>query len=388
MIVLQDFKQQFQQLYGSEPRVFSAPGRVNLIGEHTDYNDGFVLPMAIDRRTYVAAAPRQDQRVRCASTVFEGLVEFDLSAPLHPANDWANHVRGIAACLLCDGFSLRGADLLIASEVPPGAGLSSSAALEIAVGLALLGISGQQADLITLALAAQRAEQEFVGTKCGIMDQYIACLGIEGQALLIDCRSLEYEAVPMELGDTRVVICNSMVKHDLAAGEYNTRRSECEEAVRILSRQYPKQHIQSLRDIEGDLGDWVAPWYPLEGVLARRAAHVVTENVRTLTAVAALKRGDLAQFGKMMFYSHTSLRDDYEVSCRELDLLVEIARGCAGVFGARMTGGGFGGCTVNLVVGDQVENFITTVTRSYERETGLKAECYVCRASEGAREEG
>lgn len=381
MMVMSELREQFRQLYGGEARVFSAPGRVNLIGEHTDYNDGFVLPMAIDRRTYVAAAPRQDQRVRCASTGFDGLVEFDLSASLKPASDWANHIRGIAACLLRDGFSLRGADLLVVSEVPLGAGLSSSAALEVAVGQSLLGISSQQTDLVTLALTAQRAEQEFTGTMCGVMDQYISCLGIEDHALLIDCRSLEYEAVPMELGDARVVICNSMVKHDLAAGDYNTRRAECEEAVRQLKK--PGNPVQALRDVEPDDLDWVS----LSEVVRRRATHVVTENARTLAAVEALKRGDLAQFGKLMFYSHNSLRDDYEVSCRELDLLVDLAKSSAGVFGARMTGGGFGGCTVNLVAGDYVENFINTVTETYERETGLKAECYVCRASDGVREE-
>ena len=373
----------FQHHFSRKPLVVSSPGRVNLIGEHTDYNDGFVLPMAIDRRTYVAAAPRQDQRVRCASTGFDGLVEFDLSAPLKPAEDWANHVRGMAACLLRDEFPLRGADLLVSSEVPVGAGLSSSAALEIAVGLALLKISGQPVDPVDLALAAQRAEQEFAGTQCGIMDQYIACLGIAGHALLVDCRSLEYEAVPIDLSGTRIVICNSMVRHDLAAGEYNMRRAECETAVRRLAAHLPGIH--SLRDVESEEFDLWAGALP--EVIRRRANHVITENARTLAAVEALRKSDFTQFGKLMYASHESLRDDYEVSCRELDLLVEIARGCAGVVGARMTGGGFGGCTVNLVRGDQVENFITTITQTYERETGLRADCYVCQASGGAREE-
>lgn len=388
-----ELREQFRNLYKREPRVFSAPGRVNLIGEHTDYNDGFVLPMAIDQRTYVAAAPREDERIRCVSNGFDGLIEFELSASLTPAGDWANHVRGMAACFLRDGVQLRGADLLVSSEVPLGAGLSSSAAIEVAVGLALLKISEQPVDLMKLALTGQRAEHEFAGTRSGIMDQYIAALGVEGHALLIDCRSLEHEAVPMDIGDARVVICNSMVKHDLAAGEYNQRRAECEEALRLLAQKSPQEHLKSLRDVKGDINGWWSPWDSLPEVLSRRVAHVVTENLRTLKAVAALKRGDLVQFGKMMFYSHKSLRDDYEVSCRELDVLVEIAGGCAGVFGARMTGGGFGGCTVNLVAGDYVENFIATITDRYERETGLKAaglmvECYVCRPSGGAREDG
>lgn len=380
MMMLSELKDRFGKLYGREPRIFSAPGRVNLIGEHTDYNDGFVLPMAIDRRTYVAAAPRADARVRCVSNGFDGLVEFELSDSLAPADDWANHVRGMAACFLRDGVPLRGADLLISSEVPLGAGLSSSAAIEVAVGLALLKISEQPVDLMKLALTGQRAEHEFAGTKSGIMDQYIAALGVEGHALLIDCRTLKHEAVPMEIGEARVVICNSMVKHNLAAGEYNQRRAECEEAVRLLA----SSQIQSLRDIDAEDLYWGVG--PLPEVLARRVEHVVTENARTLAAVTALRKGDLVQFGKMMFYSHQSLRDDYEVSCRELDVLVEIADGCAGVFGARMTGGGFGGCTVNLVAGDYVENFIATLSEAYERATGLKAECYVCRPSDGARE--
>ncbi len=379
----QDFRQQFRQLYGNEPRLFSAPGRVNLIGEHTDYNEGFVLPMAIDRRTYVAIAPRNDGLVRCLSTAFDDQIEFELSADLKPAGDWANHVRGMAAGLLQKEFNLRGADLLIDSDVPVGAGLSSSAALEIAVGFAWLKISDQPVDLVNLALTAQQAEQEFAGTQCGVMDQFIACLGIENFALKIDCRSLEYEAVPINLSEARVVIVNSMIKHDLAAGEYNQRRAECEEAVRRLSGHLPG--IRSLRDVELEEFDQWADALP--EIIRRRANHVITENARTLAAVEALKLGNLAQFGKLMNASHESLREDYQVSCRELDLLVEIAGRCEGVYGARMTGGGFGGCTVNLVQAESVENFIAEITQAYEWVTKTKPECHVCLASGGAREE-
>ena len=379
----QDFRQQFRQLYGNEPRLFSAPGRVNLIGEHTDYNEGFVLPMAIDRRTYIAIAPRNDGLVRCLSTAFDDQIEFELSADLKPAGDWANHVRGMAACLLQKEFNLRGADLLIDSAVPMGAGLSSSAALEIAVGFAWLKISDQPRDLVNLALTAQQAEQEFAGTQCGVMDQFIACLGIENFALKIDCRSLEYEAVPMNLSEARVVIVNSMIKHDLAAGEYNQRRAECEEAVRRLSGHLPG--IRSLRDVELEEFDQWADALP--EVIRRRANHVITENARTLAAVEALRLGNLSQFGKLMNASHESLREDYQVSCRELDLLVEIAGRCNGVYGARMTGGGFGGCTVNLVRAETVENFIAEITEAYEWMTKIKPECHVCLASGGARDE-
>ena len=383
MMNFQDFRQQFRQLYNNEPRLFSAPGRVNLIGEHTDYNEGFVLPMAIDRRTYVAIAPRNDRTVRCLSTAFDDQIEFELSADLTPANDWANHVRGVAACLLRDEFNLRGADLLIASEVPLGAGLSSSAALEIAVGFGLLKVADHLVDPVRLALAAQKAEHEFIGTKCGVMDQFIACLGMEAHALKIDCRSLEYEPVPIDLSEARMVVVNSMVKHDLAAGEYNQRRAECEEAVRRLAGHLPG--IQSLRDVELEEFDQWADALP--EVIRRRANHVITENARTLAAVEALKLGQLSHFGKLMRASHESLREDYQVSCRELDLLVEIASRSAGVYGARMTGGGFGGCTVNLVKAEQVENFSAEITEAYRGVTGVRPEIYVCQAAGGAREE-
>ncbi len=383
MMNFQDFRQQFRQLYGNEPRLFSAPGRVNLIGEHTDYNDGFVLPMAIDRRTLVAMAPRNDGRVRCLSTEFDQQVEFELNADLKPDQDWANHVRGVAVCLLRDKYNLRGADLLIASEVPLGAGLSSSAALEIAVGYGLLKLAEQPVDPVRLALAAQKAEHEFAGTQCGVMDQFIACLAREGHALKIDCRTLEYEAVPVDLSDARVVVVNSMVKHELASSEYNQRRAECEDAVRRLSGHLPG--IQSLRDVElEEFDQWAGA---LPEPIRRRANHVITENARTLVAVEALKLGQLSHFGNLMKASHESLREDYQVSCRELDLLVEIAGRHSGVFGARMTGGGFGGCTVNLVKADQVETFTSETVEAYRWVIGVQPEIYICQASGAVREE-
>ena len=383
MMNFQDFRQQFRQLYSNEPRLFSAPGRVNLIGEHTDYNDGFVLPMAIDRRTVVAMAPRNDGRVRCLSTEFDEPIEFELNADLKPAHDWANHVRGVAACLLRDEYNLRGADLLIASDVPLGAGLSSSAALEIAVGYGLLKLAEHVVDPVRLALAAQKAEHEFAGTQCGVMDQFIACLAREGHALKIDCRTLEYEAVPVDLSDARVVVVNSMVKHELASSEYNQRRAECEEAVRRLAGHLPG--IQSLRDVELEEFDQWADALPEP--IRRRANHVITENARTLAAVEALRLGQLSHFGKLMKASHESLREDYQVSCRELDLLVEIAGRHSGVYGARMTGGGFGGCTVNLVKTDQVESFMDETAEAYRWVIGIQPEIYVCQASGAVREE-
>lgn len=383
MIWIPTLREQFRVLAGVEGRVFSAPGRVNLIGEHTDYNDGFVLPMALGQRTYVAAAPREDGRIRCWSTHFQGEVSFELSRDPGRGNDWANHIRGITASLLREEYKLGGADLLIESDLPIGAGLSSSAAVEVATGYALLKLAGEPIDLIDLALAAQQAEHEFVGTQCGIMDQYISCLGVEDHALLIDCRNLEYRAVPLDLAEADVVICNSMVRHDLASSEYNIRRAECEEGVRRLAAHLPG--ITSLRDVQLEDFDLYAGSLP--PIVQRRCNHVITEIARTIEAVAALDRHDLTTFGRLMYSSHQSLRDDYEVSCPELDLLVGIAADCEGVFGARMTGGGFGGSTVNLVRSAQVREFVETIQERFQARTGVKPECYVCRASGGVRED-
>jgi galactokinase len=383
MITVDAIRAQFIELYGSQPRVFSAPGRVNLIGEHTDYNDGFVLPMAIDRRSFVAAAARDDKTIRAASTNEDGRIEFEIGHEYSSGHDWGRYVYGMAECMRREEFNLRGADLLIASDVPIGAGLSSSAALEISTGFALLGVSEQMVDPVDLALVAQRAEREFAGTRCGIMDQYIACLGIEGHALLIDCRSLEYRAAPIDLERARVVICDSMIKHNLASGEYNRRRAECEDGVNWLAKYMPD--IQALRDVKIEDFDLHAGALP--ETIRRRLNHVITENARTVAATAALESGDLAQFGKLMYASHESLRRDYEVSCRELDLLVTIASRCDGVFGARMTGGGFGGCTVNLVAPESVDEFITIISLEYEKETAIRPNLHICQPSAGARVE-
>ncbi len=373
--------ERFRNLTGREARIFSAPGRVNLIGEHTDYNDGFVLPMALDRRTRVAAASRDDGIIRCISANLPGTIEFSIDQPIVRAGDWGDLIRGIAASLLRDEYRLTGADLLVESNVPIGAGLSSSAAIEVATGYALLCLAGEPVDPVDLALAAQRAEHEFAGTQCGIMDQYVAALGVEGHALLIDCRSLEYRAVPMDLDGARIVVCNSMVRHELSDGEYNLRRAQCEEGVRRLSAHLPA--IIALRDVE--IEDFDLYGASLPPLILKRCNHVITENARTLEAVAALSRGDLVTFGRLMYASHASLRDDYEVSCPELDLLVEIASACDGVYGARMTGGGFGGATVNLVRSEAVPAFIDSITRAYRARTGITPETFVCRAGGGVR---
>jgi galactokinase len=373
----------FRRLYGTEPRLFRAPGRVNLIGEHTDYNDGFVLPVAIDRGTTVAAAPRPGRRVRVRSLDLGRDAEFDLDAPgPRRRGSWLDYVEGVAAALSARGIALVGADLAISSDVPIGAGLSSSAALEMAVGKALAATAGAAVDDMTLALAGQAAEHAYVGIRSGIMDQLAAIRGRAGHALLVDCRSLQAELVPLAIAGAAVVVCDSGVKHALASSEYNARRAECERGVELLREVLPG--IRALRDVA--LEDLVRVEDRLPEPVRRRCRHVVTENARTLEAARALAAGDGETMRGLMAASHASLRDDYEVSSSELDALVEGAAAQPGVLGARMTGGGFGGCTVNLVLRDAVDRFRGAVARYYTRATGRSASIFVAEPSDGAAE--
>jgi galactokinase len=374
----------FIRRFSALPRLFSAPGRVNLIGEHTDYNDGFVLPMAVESRTYVAARARDDGRVHVYSETFADAFEFDLDSRIRPGRrGWGDYVEGTARTLSARGFSLRGADLLITSSVPPGAGLSASAALEVAVGFALLRLSGvSDPGRLTLALAAQAAEHEYVGTLCGIMDQYICALAEPESALLIDCRSLESRTVPLALGERRIVICDTRVRHELASSEYNVRRAECERGAALLASLAPG--IRSLRDVSGMLLAEHSP--ALSEVTLKRCRHVVSENTRTLTAAQALENGDFLRFGALMSASHASLRDDYEVSCAELDFAVESALSVPGVYGSRMTGGGFGGCTVTLVDESSIPSLIDRIGEGFRREYGTEVTLFATTAGGGVRE--
>ena len=376
---VEGFKQEFRKLYGSEPHVFRAPGRVNLIGEHTDYNEGFVMPAAIDFSTWAAVTSRLDSTFHLRSHSFSESVFFNLSDEQQPRHDWSDYAVGVIDLIKHSGQRLSGADILIHGEVPIGAGLSSSAAIEVVVGLALLTSSGESVDRTQLALLCQRAENDFVGMRCGIMDQFVSCHGKSDHALMLDCRTLAFELLPLP-ATTRMVICNSMVKHQLAAGEYNQRRAACEEGVRILRRDRPK--IQSLRDVSANELECSRDQLP--DVIYRRCRHVVTENARVQRAALMLREGNLRGFGELMAQSHTSLRDDYEVSCRELDILVEIAGRQPGLHGARMTGGGFGGCTINLVSAEHAANFRQNVAKAYEQATGLMPEIYTSTAADGA----
>jgi galactokinase len=372
----------FQARFGTAANIFRAPGRVNLIGEHTDYNDGFVLPAAIEFHCWTAAAPRKDGKLVIYSENFNEAVEASLDS-LSPLvkKQWANYPLGVAWELLQAGKRLTGANIYIAGEIPLGAGLSSSAAIEVVVGLALLSVSGLAVDRTELAQLCQRAENEFVGARVGIMDQFVSCYGRASHALLLDCRSLEYEFVKLP-ADVQLVICNTMVRHEVASGEYNARRAECEEGVRVLQKAFPE--IRALRDVT--LAQLEAHRQKLSPIVFARCRHVITENARVKSAVEAFRRGDIRALGPLMQDSHRSLRDDYEVSCKELDLMVEIAAAQPGLIGARMTGGGFGGCTINLVESAAVNNFKRRVAVEYSSKTGLTPEIYVSPASEGAQQ--
>ena len=385
MIDRAQLRQAFVAAYGCAPRLFRAPGRVNLIGEHTDYNDGFVLPMALERETVVAAAPRADRLVRVGALDLGEQAEFDLDRPgPRRRGTWIDYVEGVAQALVRRGLPLRGADLAIMSDVPAGAGLSSSAALEVATGLALATLAGGAVDPVTLALAGQEAEHTYVGANVGIMDQFIAALGRAGHALLIDCRALTTTLIPVDTAHTLIVICDTRVKHELAASAYNERRAECERGVELL-RRAGLPGIRALRDVSR--AEFAEHEHLLPEPVRRRCRHVVTENARTLAAAEALKADRLEEMGRLMYESHESLRRDYEVSCRELDALVEIAAPLTGVtLGARMTGGGFGGCTVNLVRRAALAEFKAVVMREYARRIGHEPAVYVSEAGDGAQE--
>jgi galactokinase len=372
----------FQSRFGTAASIYRAPGRVNIIGEHTDYNDGFVLPAAIEFYCWAAVAPRHDGKLVVHSENFHDSVEVSLNALSPLANKhWANYPLGVAWSLRQTGKALNtGANVYIAGEIPLGAGLSSSAALEVAVGFALLSQNGHPVDRAALAKLCQKAENEFVGTHVGIMDQFVSCFGRVSNALLIDCRSLEHQLVKLP-EDLQLVICNTMVKHELASGEYNARRAECEEGVRILRIVLPEIH--ALRDVT--LKQLEEHRKILPAKVVARCRHVITENARVQGAVEAFHKNDIQALGPLMQESHRSLRFDYEVSSKELDLMVEIASAQPGLVGARMTGGGFGGCTINLVESAAVPEFSRKVAAEYFSKTGLTPEIYVSPASEGAQ---
>ena len=377
-------EEQFYHVFGTGEAVTvgRAPGRVNLIGEHTDYNEGFVFPMALNFHMEMAARARAGNLVRLYSVNYDQQVEFaiDVPIPYDKTHRWSNYVRGVFAVLQEAGIPLSGADIVFQGNIPQGAGLSSSAALEVVTAIVLQKLNGFKKSPPELALLCQRAENQFVGMNCGIMDQFISMIGRENHALFLDCRSLTYQHTPLELGDNRIVICQSGVKHNLVESEYNKRRSECEQGVACLAKRYPG--MKALRDATFEQLD--ACKNEMNEVVYKRCSHVIAENHRVLESVQVLTQGDLLSFGRLMNASHDSLRDLYQVSCPEIDILVNLARAVPGVLGARITGGGFGGCTVNLVKNDACQHFTEQVGIAYRQKTGIVPEFYMSTAAEGA----
>ncbi len=377
--LIKNVKDAFNSVLSYAPtHIVQAPGRVNLIGEHTDYNDGFVLPCAINYQTVVAAAKRDDNIVRVVSVDYGNETdEFDITQEITFQENkmWANYIRGVVKCLIGRGFEFKGADISVSGNVPQGAGLSSSAALEVVIGQTFKELYNLNISQAEIALNGQQAENEFVGCNCGIMDQMISAEGNENHAMLLDCRSLETTAVSMP-ENMSVVIINSNKKRGLVDSEYNTRREQCEEAARIFG-------VKALRDVS--IEEFNAKAHELDEMVAKRARHVITENDRTEEAAKVLASGDMKRMATLMAESHASMRDDFEITVKEVDTLVDIVKNVIGTEGGvRMTGGGFGGCIVALVPPVLVDEVKAAVEELYETATGLKESIYVCQAKNGA----
>ena len=376
----------FHEVFGSAPaQVVRAPGRVNLLGEHVDYNDGFVLPAAIDRATYIAFSPSDTSISRLVAADFDQEVSFSpQSIPSKtqpdgsPLPEWAHYPAGVMWSLKENGLEARGMEAVYASNVPRGSGLSSSASVEMAFALAWQTLSDWRLPPMQRALLGQKAENQYVGVNSGIMDQFASACGVENKLLLLDCRSLEWKTIPLP-PDVSIVIADTTVRRKLTSGEYNKRRAACEEAVRLLKPDLP--NIRSLRDVSEEEFNRLADKLPEE--ISKRARHVVEEIERSKQAEPLLETGNVRRFGELMNQCHVSLRDLYEVSCPELDVMVRVAQSLEGCYGARLTGAGFGGCTVNLVAHEKAEEFAKRLASGYEAHTGLHPEIYITRASNG-----
>ena len=368
--------------FGLEPVTFAAPGRVNIIGEHTDYADGFVMPAAIDFATLAAISLRDDKTIAIFSANFDEQVNHSLDhLPSKASHHWSDYPLGVISVLREAGVEIPAFSLTLNGDVPLGAGLSSSASIEVASMAAILSLTGTTIPLPQVARLCQRAENDYVGASTGIMDQFIACCGAQDHALLLDCRSLEYRLAPIP-SHLSLVIANTMVKHSHAGGEYNTRRSEVEEGTALLRSHRPE--IKLLRDATvDDLRKW---GHEMRPDVLKRCRHIITENTRTVAAADALEAGDLKALGRLMYEAHASYRDDFEASCPEADILVNLAQKEPGCIGARLTGGGFGGCTVNLVENQNAAAFSSHIRDSYRKATGIEADIYLCHASAGVHQ--
>ncbi|NEN87234.1 galactokinase [Paenibacillus elgii] len=388
MTEVKALQEQFVELYGGDSsnpiRAFHAPGRVNLIGEHTDYNGGYVFPAALTFGTTMLIRKREDDQVGFASTNFPLRKHISIQqVELRAEDDWINYPKGIIRELQKRGLSVGGYDILYSGAIPNGSGLSSSASIEVVTAYGLLTMEGQPTDKVEIALLSQKAENEFIGVQCGIMDQFAVAMGKKEHAILLMCDTLEYKHVPFVSGEYKLVIGNTNKKRGLVDSAYNERRSQCEQAVKYLSAKYPELTLLGQLSLEQyQNAQHLIP----DETVRKRAQHVVEEIDRVLQSIEVLERGDLAAFGQLMIGSHNSLRDLYEVTGVELDTMVEAALAVPGVLGSRMTGAGFGGCTVSLVHQDSVERFVGEVGRVYKEKTGLTADFYVCDIGNGVQE--
>jgi len=387
MNIIENIKRVYHEKFGYDPaHIARAPGRVNLLGEHVDYNDGFVLPAAIDRATYVAFSPTNARHSTLIAADFDAQASFSpdtIPTKTQPDTsllpEWALYPAGVMWSLMEEKLPVLSMNAVFSSYVPRGSGLSSSASIEMAFLIAWQTLGGWELSSMKRALLGQKAENKYVGVNCGIMDQFASACGVENKLLLLDCRSLEWETIPLP-ENVSIVIADTTIRRKLTTGEYNNRRSECEEAVRLLHKDLPD--IKSLRDVSAEDFNRLAKKLP--DMVEKRARHVVEEIERSNQAEALLEAGDVNSFGRLMNECHVSLRDLYEVSCPELNVMVDIARSLEGCYGARLTGAGFGGCTVNLVANERVDNFAKALASGYEKETGLHPEIYITHATDGA----
>jgi galactokinase len=371
----------FRELFEAEPLLVRSPGRVNIIGENTDYNEGFVLPAAINKAIYLAIGKRSDDKMCLYAQEYEEGYEFALSKVAPTEKEWPNYILGVVAQLQKNRYLPGGFNLVIGGDVPLGAGLSSSAAVECATAFALNELFSLHIGKMEMVKMAQMAEHEFAGVRCGIMDQFASMFGKSGHAIKLDYRTLEYEYVPLDLQDYKIVLFNTNVKHSLSSSEYNIRRQQCEQAVAWIKEHHP--HINSLRDVNMEMLDCFV--LPRDAVVYKRGKYVVEEIARLKAACEDLKKGDLISLGKKMFQTHTGLREEFEVSCKELDFLVGYVKDDPAVVGARMMGGGFGGCTINLVKEKAVDDLVEKIAVDYLEKMNLKLSAYIAKVEEGSR---
>jgi len=377
--IINKTKASFIERFQEQPVIFRSPGRVNILGEHTDYNEGFVLPAAIDKNIYIAVSKRSDNTINLYATDFDESFTGDIQHVEKSKTQWANYILGVVDQLQKKGYVLTGFNAVVDGDVPIGAGLSSSAALECATIFALNELFELGLDRLAMVPLAQKAEHVFAGVNCGIMDQFASMFGKQDHVIKLDCRSLEYEYVPFKLDGYKILLLNTNVKHNLAASEYNTRRMQCEKGVSFIRQHYPD--VKSLRDVTLDmLKQFVEPFDPL---VYQRCKYVVQENSRLTEACEDLKRGDIKSLGAKMFQTHYGLRYFYDVSCKELDFLVEYVKNIPEVAGARMMGGGFGGCTINLVKENAIDKLVKDISAAYEEAVNLPLTAYIASIENG-----